>query len=89
MTNKTDHYTTSPSQIVMYSTVWCGDCHRTKLFMEHNNISFLEIDIDEDKLAAEFVMVQNNGNRSVPTIIFPDGTKMVEPSNPELEKKFS
>ena len=89
MTDQSDHYSTQPSQIVMYSTAWCPDCRRARFFMKRKKISFLEIDVNEDQQAAEFVKKLNNGNRSVPTIIFPDGSKIVEPSESELEEKFS
>ena len=88
MTEQSDLYTTSPSQIVMYTTEWCPDCRRAKFFMKRKNIGFLEIDVNQDKQAEAFVKEQNNGYRSVPTIIFPDGSKMVEPSTDELEARF-
>ena len=87
--NMSDLYTTTPSQIVAYTVSWCGDCKRAKNFFSQNNISFMEIDVDNDPQAAEFVRQVNNGSRSVPTIIFPDGTKLVEPSNEQLKAKFN
>ena len=89
MSEKTNYYSTTPNQIVMYTTAWCPDCRRAKFFMKRKKIDFLEIDVNEDKKAAEFVMELNNGNRSVPTIIFPDGSWMVEPKESELEEKFN
>ena len=89
MTDKNDLYTMSPSQIVMYAVEWCPDCRRAKFFMKRKNIPYLEIDVNSDKNAEAFVKELNNGNRSVPTIIFPDGSKVVEPSTQELEEKFS
>jgi len=88
MSEQNDLYTKSPSQIVMYTTEWCPDCRRAKFFFKRKNIDVLNIDVNEDKKAEEFVKQVNNGNRSVPTIIFPDGSLMVEPSNDELEAKF-
>ena len=89
MIEQNDLYTMSPSQIVMYAVEWCPDCRRAKFFMKRKNISYLEIDVNKDKKAEEYVKELNNGNRSVPTIIFPDGSTMVEPSTQELEAKFS
>ncbi len=89
MSDKTNYYSTTPNQIVMYTTAWCPDCRRAKFFMKRKKIDFLEIDVNEDKKAAEFVMELNNGNRSVPTIIFPDGSRMVEPNESELNEKFN
>ncbi len=89
MTNQNDYYSTNPSQIVAYTTEGCPDCRRAKVYMKRNDIPFLEISVDADNKAVAFVKEQNNGNRSVPTIIFPDGSKLVEPSTGELEEKFS
>jgi mycoredoxin len=57
--------------------------------LKQNNILFKWFNIDKDIDAREFVMAVNNGNRSVPTIVFPDGEILVEPSTRELEKKIS
>ena len=84
-----DLYTTQPSQIVMYATQHCADCHRANAFFEANGIDFLRVDIEENEEAIIFVMNLNNGYRSVPTIIFPDGTVLVEPSWEELRIKIS
>lgn len=85
----TDLYSLKPAQIVMYSVEWCPDCRRAKFFFKRKNIDILEVDVNADKKAETFVKELNNGNRSVPTIIFPDGSMMVEPSTQELEEKFS
>ena len=76
----TDLYTTNPSQIVMYTTEYCPDCHRAKAFFETNNIEYLRVGLEGNEEATEFVLNINNGNRSVPTIIFPNGSVLVEPS---------
>ena len=83
----TDHYTLNPSQIVMYTTQFCPDCHRAKKFFEANNIPYLNVQLEGNQEATEFVMQVNNGYRSVPTIIFPDGTVLVEPGWDELKEK--
>ena len=84
-----DLYSLKPTQIVMYSVEWCPDCRRAKFFFKRKNIDVLEVDVNADKNAEAFVKELNNGNRSVPTIILPDGSMLVEPSTEELEKKFS
>jgi len=84
-----DYYTTHPSQIVMYTTEYCSDCIRAKKFFDTNNIPYLKIGLEGNQEATEFVMEINNGNRSVPTIIFPDGTVLVEPGWDELKQKFN
>ena len=88
MSDQTDLYSTSPSQIVMYSVEWCPDSRRAKFFLKRKKIEVLEVDVNADKKAEEFVKGLNNGYRSVPTIILPDGSMMVEPSSEELEAKF-
>jgi mycoredoxin len=89
MTNQADLYTKNPSQIVMYSVEWCPDCRRAKFFFKRKKIDVLEVDVNADKRAEAFVKELNNGYRSVPTIIFPDGSMMVEPSTEEMEAKIS
>jgi mycoredoxin len=79
----------NPSQIVMYVTEYCSDCRRAKAYFEANKIPYLKVGLEGSEEAIEFVMNINNGNRSVPTIIFPDGSILVEPSLAELNKKFS
>lgn len=84
-----DLYNLQPKQIVMYSVDWCPDCKRAKSFFERNQISYLLVDVDHDPQGADFVRQVNRGNRTVPTIIFPDGSLLVEPSNMQLDEKFS
>lgn len=83
-----DRYTLTPSQIVMYTTDYCSDCLRVKKFFEAYSIPYLRIGLESDEEATEFVIQVNKGYRSVPTIIFPDGTVMVEPNWEELKAKF-
>lgn len=85
----TDSYTRNPDQIVMYTTQFCSDCLRAKTFFETNNIPYLHVGLEGNQEATQFVMQVNKGNRSVPTIIFPDGSILVEPSWNDLKQKFS
>ena len=85
----TDLYNTNPSQIVMYTTEYCSDCYRAKAFFEANQVKYLRVQLEDDHEATEFVMNINNGHRSVPTIVFPDGAILVEPSWNELKEKIS
>lgn len=80
---------TSDQPIVMYTTTWCGDCRRAKRVFAAMNVPFSEIDIEANADAADLVTRLNDGARSVPTILFPDGTKLVEPSNSALEAKLA
>ena len=84
-----DHLTLTPTQIVMYTTEYCSDCMRAKKFFEVNNIPYLPVRLEGNAEATEFVMQVNNGYRSVPTIIFPDGSILIEPGWEELRAKIS
>ena len=84
-----NNHTLNPSQIVMYTTKYCSDCLRAKKFFSENNISHELIGLEGNPEATEFVRKINNGYQSVPTIIFPDGSILVEPSWDELKKKFN
>ncbi|MBT3337115.1 MAG: NrdH-redoxin [Anaerolineae bacterium] len=84
-----DLYSTSPTTIVMYSTVWCPDCQRAKKFLDKEKVTYINVDIDKDEKGRAFVMEMNNGARVVPTIIFPDGEKLTEPSTQELRAKLA
>jgi mycoredoxin len=79
----------SETEIVMYTTSWCSDCQRAKHFLDEYGIDYMEHDVDHDSEAKRFVMEVNNGRSSVPTIIFPDGSILVEPSNQELGTKLN
>ena len=73
--------------IVVYGADWCGDCRRAKQFLNQLGISFEWIDIDCNRKAEEFVININRGMRSIPTIVFEDGSILVEPTNEELADK--
>jgi mycoredoxin len=77
------------NEILMYTTSWCGDCRRAKRVFSALGVPYAEIDIDSQPEAAEHVMSLNNGMRSVPTIVFGDGTILTEPSNRVLEDKLA
>ena len=66
--------------LTMYSTTWCGYCRRLKRMLDRDGIAYDEVDIEDDEAAAEFVMSVNGGNRTVPTVVFPDGTALTNPS---------
>lgn len=74
--------------IMMYTTNWCPDCWRAKQIMSSMNVRFEEININEDEDAVDIVLELNNGNRSVPTIVFPDGSVLTEPSTTVLAQKL-
>jgi mycoredoxin len=75
--------------IVMYATSWCGECRRAKALFDSRAVPFRWVDIEDDPEAAERVMQLSGGYRSVPTITFPDGTVLVEPTSAELSAKLA
>ena len=75
--------------VILFGTCWCGDCSRVRKFFDQNQISYHWIDIDGDESGEEFVLSTNNGMRSVPTIVFEDGSILVEPTLAELQYKLS
>jgi mycoredoxin len=75
------------AQIIIYSTNWCSDCYRAKYLLDEYGIPYVNIDIEENPEALIFVLQINNGKRIIPTIVFPDKTVLVEPSNALLAEK--
>jgi mycoredoxin len=74
--------------ITMYSTPWCGYCRRLKRQLDQAGIPFSEVDIDRDPDAADYVQSVNGGNRTVPTLVFPDGTAQTNPTLSDVEAKL-
>lgn len=75
-------------QILFYGTTWCGDTRRARRIFDENSIPYQWIDIDQDAEARKYVEDVNRGFRSVPTIVFPDGSMLVEPTSSELMRKL-
>ena len=75
-------------QITMYGAEWCGDCRRSKRFLDSNNISYNYIDVEADQSASAKVIEINGGMRSIPVILFSDGTHLTEPSDKDLQAKL-
>ena len=84
-----DEHIQSEHKIKMYATTWCGDCRMARRWFDAHGISYEWINIEDDDEAAAYVVKINRGFRSVPTIVFPDGSILVEPSPRELAAKFS
>ncbi len=80
-------FMTTPA-IKVYGTTWCGDCKRAVRVLNDRKAQYEYIDIEKDDAAAEYVVQVNNGNQSVPTILFPDGSVLVEPSSSALAAKL-
>jgi glutaredoxin-like protein len=75
-------------QIQMYGTRWCPDCLRAKQVFKRHLIAYAWHDIEQDAEACAYVEKVNDGLKSVPTIVFPDGSVLVEPSNAALETRL-
>lgn len=74
--------------ITMYSADWCGDCRRSKRLLNELNVPYTMVDVDADESAAEKVIEINGGMRSIPVIVFDDGTHLTEPSDAVLKEKL-
>lgn len=83
-----DLYSLNPAQITIYTTEYCSDCMRAKAFFDANDISYMRVGLEGNAEATDFVIKLNNGYKSVPTIVFPDGSVLVEPDWAELKAKF-
>jgi mycoredoxin len=66
--------------LTMYSTTWCGYCYRLKSQLQREGIAHEVVDIERDPAAAEYVMGVNGGNQTVPTVRFPDGSALTNPT---------
>jgi mycoredoxin len=75
--------------LTVYSTSWCGYCHRLKTALRSDGISYDEVDIEQDPAAAEFVGSVNGGNRTVPTVKFADGSTLTNPSAAQVKAKLA
>ena len=77
-----------PEGIVLYGTAWCPDCRRAKMFFGEQRVPYSYIDIEQDPAGMATVERINHGKHIIPTIIFPDGSLLVEPSNAQLAEKL-
>jgi mycoredoxin len=74
--------------IKVYGTTWCGDCKRALRVLDQHRANYHYVDIEVDDAAREYVEQVNRGYQSVPTILFPDGSLLVEPSSATLAQKL-
>jgi len=78
----------SEGTIVVYGTSWCPDCVRAKLFLEMRHVPFHWVNVEQDEQAMAYIEQVNGGLHRVPTLVFPDGSVLVEPTNAELSRKL-
>lgn len=76
------------ADITMYGADWCGDCRRSKRLFESLDVQVNHIDVEADESAAVKVIEINGGAKSIPVIVFSDGTHLTEPSDLELTAKL-
>ena len=79
---------TPGAPVTMFTTQWCGYCVRLKKLMQREGIEFAEVDIENDAAAADLVMQANGGNRTVPTLLFADGTALTNPSIDQVKSQL-
>jgi mycoredoxin len=75
--------------LTVYSTSWCGYCHRLKSQLDREGIAYDVVDIEQDPAAAEYVMSVNGGNQTVPTVKFDDGSARTNPSIIEVKEHLA
>lgn len=75
--------------LTMYTTTWCAFCRRLKRQLASDGIEVVEVDIEQEPGAAEYVMSVNGGFQTVPTIVFPDGSALTNPSAAAVKQRLS
>lgn len=88
MSVTTGDFVPAEGTITMFSTVWCGYCKRLKKMLDSEGIGYTEIDIEHTPGTPELVEAVNGGNRTVPTVIFPDATTATNPSLLDVKAKL-
>ena len=76
------------SLVTMYTTPWCGYCHRLKSQLDREGIDYDVVDIEQQPEAAQVVESANNGNQTVPTLVYVDGTAQTNPSIGQIKEKL-
>jgi mycoredoxin len=75
--------------LTMYTTAWCAFCRRLKRQLAADGVEMAEVDIEQDPAAAEFVMAVNGGFQTVPTVVFPDGSALTNPSAAAVKQRLN
>ena len=73
----------------MYSTPWCGYCHRLKSQLQREGIDFTMVDIEQHPEHVFTVEQANGGNQTVPTLVFADGSTQTNPSVAQVKQKLA
>jgi mycoredoxin len=76
-------------QLTIYSTQWCGYCHRLMKQLDREGVAYVTVDIENDPVAADFVKSVNGGNQTVPTVVFTDGSALTNPSLAQVKERLA
>ena len=76
------------AEITVYGAPWCPDCKRSKKFLAEHRVPFVWVDIDDDPEGLRFVEELQKGGRTIPTIVFPEGDHLLEPSDGDLARRL-
>ena len=76
------------NRITMYGAAWCGDCRRSKAVLDASGLDYDYVDVEASKEAAD-AAVAVSGRTSIPVIVLPDGSHLVEPSDAELSERIA
>ncbi|MCR6031516.1 mycoredoxin [Nocardioides sp. zg-579] len=76
-------------QFTMYTTPWCGYCHRLKSQLDREGITYDIVDIEQSPDAVQIVESANDGNQTVPTLVYADGTAQTNPSLAQVKEKLA
>jgi len=82
-------YVPAAGTITMFTTTWCGYCSRLKSQLKKAGVGYREINVEEVEGTSELVMSLNGGNRTVPTVMFPDGSSAANPSLADVQAKLA
>jgi mycoredoxin len=86
MTTEGEHVS---QPLTIYSTPWCGFCHRLMRQLDRAGVEYTSVDIERDPVAADLVMQLNGGNQTVPTVVFPDGSVLTNPGIGEVTSRLA
>lgn len=75
--------------VTMYTTTWCGYCYRLKSQLTRAGVAYDEVDIERQPAAADLVASVNDGNQTVPTLVFSDGTALTNPSATQVRERLA
>jgi mycoredoxin len=76
-------------KVTLFTTTWCGYCVRLKSQLEREGIDYVEVDIESDPEAAALVAKANDGDLTVPTLVFADGSTLSNPSIAQVNHKLA